>query len=437
MHSLKAKQNNEVGFVSETKNALESLKGKGVLAILSGTFLTKVAAFLGSIILIRIMTKNEYGALSYMESIYSYAYLFAGFGLNNAVFRYLVLKDADAERKGIFNYIVSRGMAFNAIFVIVVATVVFLLPQPDQFSVAHYLLPLMLLALPMQYIFDTCSFSLRALFRNRDYALAAVAAVVTIWVTKAVGASLFGLEGASVSWPVAYLAIASVSVLYFRKSVFPIKTSIEPDRVERRAIRSYSLQYMITNGMWVMFLQNDLLMISLLTGDAAAIADYKVAYTIPAAIAILSTSIGIFVAPYFVKNERDEAWVWSNFKKVMTASIALVGTATLLVGLLATPIITVFYGEQYLNVVPLMNALLVTAFITNGIRYTTANLLAAMGRIKVNMAISFAGIIAQIALNFHLIPIFGVYGAAFTSIIVYSLMAFAVFISFVTIDRAK
>lgn len=421
----------------KVRQALASLKSKGAFAILSGTFLTKIAAFLGSLILVRIMSKSEFGALGYMENLYTYACLFAGYGLNNAVYRYLVLKETACEKKGVFDYVVSQGTRFNLAFVAILAASAFLFPHSEEFSAAHLLLPLMLLALPFQFLADACSFSLRALFRNRAFALAAVLTVATVWGAKAAGAALLGLEGAAASWPIAYCVVALSLLFYFRRKVFPGVSSIAPEKEERKGIRSYSLQYMITNGLWALFLQNDLLMIGLLTGDASAVADYKVAYAIPAAIAILSSSVGMFVAPYFVKREGDKAWVWSNYKKTFAASAVLVGMAALLVALLAEPVIGFFYGEQYLNIVPLMNLLLVTAFITNGLRYTTANLLAVMGKIRVNMIVSFGGMASQIGLNLILIPLFGIYGAAYTSIIVYSLMAIAVFIPFVKMYRVR
>ena len=85
--------------IEDIKHVFASLKAKGAFAILSGAFLTKVAAFLGSLILVRIMSKSEFGVLGYMENLYTYACLFAGYGLNNAVYRYLVLKETEAEKK--------------------------------------------------------------------------------------------------------------------------------------------------------------------------------------------------------------------------------------------------------------------------------------------------------------------------------------------------
>ena len=56
-------------------------------------------------------------------------------------------------------------------------------------------------------------------------------------------------------------------------------------------------------------------------------------------------------------------------------------------------------------------------------RYTTANLLAAMGQIKYNMTVSAIGMIFQIGINLFMVPRFGVMGVAVTSCVVYSFMA--------------
>lgn len=45
------------------------------------------------------------------------------------------------------------------------------------------------------------------------------------------------------------------------------------------------------------------------SGDPTILADYKVAYVLPGNMAIISTAIGVFIGPYFVKNENDNNWV--------------------------------------------------------------------------------------------------------------------------------
>ena len=75
--------------------------------------------------------------------------------------------------------------------------------------------------------------------------------------------------------------------------------------------------------------------------------------------------------------------------------------------------------------------LLTAAFFNCGLRYTTANILAAMGKVKYNMAVSAAGMAIQIAVNIKMVPVYGTLAVAVTSCIVYAFMAFALLLVFI------
>ena len=95
------------------------------------------------------------------------------------------------------------------------------------------------------------------------------------------------------------------------------------------------------------------------------------------------------------------------------------------------PLIIFIYGENYLNIITLMRILLVASFFNCGLRYTTANILAAMGQVKYNMFVSLFGMIAQVFINIMIIPLYGVIGLAITSCIVYAGMALVLFYLFI------
>jgi O-antigen/teichoic acid export membrane protein len=59
-----------------------------------------------------------------------------------------------------------------------------------------------------------------------------------------------------------------------------------------------------------------------------------------------------------------------------------------------------------------------------------ANCLAAMGRIKVNMAVSVVGVVTLAVLDMLLIPRFHEYGPAYAGIIVHTVMAAIMFVAF-------
>lgn len=67
----------------------------------------------GSIVIVRLLSKQEYGVLSYIENLYSYAYVIAGLGLSNALLRYVIL--AKSPEKNINISIFALKTAFSLI----------------------------------------------------------------------------------------------------------------------------------------------------------------------------------------------------------------------------------------------------------------------------------------------------------------------------------
>ena len=104
------------------------------------------------------------------------------------------------------------------------------------------------------------------------------------------------------------------------------------------------------------------------------------------------------------------------------------GVACILCFVLAKPIILLLYGQQYLNVIPLMQVLLVASFFNNGLRQTLANILSAVGKQVVNLIIAGVGIVLQITLDIIIIPKYGGIGLAWASSIVYFFMGISLLI---------
>ena len=186
---------------------------------------------------------------------------------------------------------------------------------------------------------------------------------------------------------------------------------------------------MITNGLWAVFMLNDTFLLGRFC-SAETLAEYKVAYTIPGCVSLISSSIGLFVAPYFVKHENDTPWIAQKYKHTFFASAGLIALVCMGIVCLSNPIVRILYGSQYLPIVPVMRLLLLAAFCNCGLRYTTANILAAMGQIKYNMIVSAVGTIMQIIINIYMIPKYSTTGVAITSCFVYFMMAIILFCIF-------
>lgn len=403
---------------------------KGLIHILTGNFMIKLVAFFGSIFLVRVLSKEDYGILGYLDTFYGYVLVFAGMGLSNAILRYVVLGESREDKYAYYRYANRGSVLWNIALILLAGVIFWLYPHKEEYRNHVWLLYVMLLMLPFQYLTDNVLGNERATFSNQRYAVQSFALSTAIIVGK-IAAGFWGdLTGVIFGQAVIYIAAAAVMVVSTKRTHYAGTTPRLLSKEEKKNVNVYSLQYMITNGLWTVFMLNDTFLLGQFC-EPSAIADYRVAYAIPGCVSLISSSIGVYIAPYFVKNEKDTQWVRANFKKTYLISALAIGVICLGIGVCAKPVVWLLYGEEYLNVVPIMRVLLVASFCNCGLRYTTANLLAAMGRIKYNMMVSVLGMLLQVSMNLFIIPKYGTMGVSFTSCVVYLMMASVLLVVFI------
>ena len=417
-------------WISRGKTRVAQIWNSGGIHVIFGNFFNKFVVFFGSIFVVRFLSKENYGILSYMENLYNFVYIIAGLGVSNAILRYVVLEDDIKRKHAIFSFLSKVAICTNCILIVVCCIVNYNYPHESQFESEKYLLYVMLLMLPAQYANDNCLTLQRAMFDNRRFSYFNFAYAAAVILGKCLGASIGNLTAlVIIGVLIQYIYLIVVKIGNEKKYFKNIGIS-EIKKTEKKVMLGYSFQYMITNGIWSLFMLMDVFLLGKMINDATIIADYKIAYTWPANISIVCAAIGMFISPYFVKNETDSVWVKKNFLRVFSVNFVFVLCIAIVMFLAAKPLIFIYGGTEYYNVVPLMRLILIGAVINNGCRYMIANCLAAMGKIKANMLVSFFGMVAQIIFNVLLIPKYGIYGPAYTGIMVYSFMAIVLFVVF-------
>lgn len=417
------------GLVIKCKENTVQLWKKGAFHIMLGNFATKFVTFFGSVFLSRALSKTDLGILTYMENLCSYAYIFIGLGMANAILRYSVLSETINEKKALLSFALRRGVFFDAILICIVIGVNLFYPHKEDFLAAKSLIPILILALPLQDIIGQIQMNERAMFNNRRYAIFSVLSAALIIFARVIGAESNGLKGVVIGIVIINIMVALIFISSSYRKYF---TGIKETKLSRQLKKEaslYGLQYMITNGLWGIFMLMDIFLLGNLVGDPMMVADYKIAYSFPVNMSIFSGAIGVFVAPYFIKNEKNKTWIKANYIKIMISTTCIMGCVAVGLFIMAKPLIWL-YGEQYYNVIPLMRILIISCFIDTVFRSTTANILSAIGKVKYNMIISCGGFIFQTCLNLFMVPKFGAYGIAYTSIISQTMMALLLFIVF-------
>lgn len=422
---------------------LNKLKNKGAFSILLGTLSSKFVAFFASIFVVRLLTKEQYGQLSYFENIYSYFYIFAGLGLANSILRYVVIKESKIEKLKVFNYSINVGSLFNFLLIVLASIFVFFVPRPREFSGNSLIFEVVILLLPIRYIIDCCLNLERATFDNNNYALHSFLLSFIVVFFRILGAKFDSLRGAVYFPFFAQLLFMLFLYIFSIKKNFSMEktefSKLKEINLEKKEINSYSFQYMITNGLWAIFMLNDVFILGNFLKNANLVAEYKVAYVLPACLSIFSSAIGIFVGPYFTKNEKNGNynWVWNNWKKVCLVSIVSIGVISIILFIFANIFIKILYGDTYLSATKVMQILTISSFINSALRFPTANILASVGKIKINLVSAVIGVITQIILDLLVVNKFGILGIAFVNILVYSLMSALIIISFIKNYKKK
>lgn len=394
----------------------------GMIHIFSGTFLLKVFSFFGTTFLVHILSKEEFGILGYMENIYGYAFILAGMGLSNAILRYVVLGKNIEEKYSYFRFSCKYGMIWNILLTLIVGLVSLIFPHPASYAPHIGLITILLAGLPFQYICDCVLCNERAMFANQRYVSLSLFVTITAIAGKMFGAGIGGMYGAVMGQAAAYIIVSAICLCASRRRYYQEAGAVPLPSEKKREAALYAFQYMITNGLWAVFMLNDTFLLGRFC-EPDVIANYKVAYTIPGSLTFISSSLGLFISPYFIRHETNHAWIKRYFLYTYCMTACFVGTGCLAIGILSPVLIRVLYGEQYLDIVMIMRMLLIASFFNCGLRYTTANILASLGKIRYNMLFSAIGMILQIGMNFVLIPRYGAKGSAFTSGAVYFFMA--------------
>lgn len=404
---------------------INNLINYGAGHVILGSFVTKFITFFGSIFIVRFLTKSEYGVLSYYENILGYFCVFCGMGMAAGIQRYLILANTLEEKKGCYRLAFKEGNLWNFVLCLICILFCLFYPHPDAFRGFPFVYICLSLCIPLIYLCNMTLSSYRSLFDYQRYAYLAVGTAFLLVAARVVGAAIGGLNYSVAGRLIAEIACVVLCVLTIYSSHFKrVKTKLPSKRFSKN-FTNYSLQMMLTDGLWAIFMLNDIFLLGQITGDNVLVADYKIAYVIPANISIIAASIGIFTAPYFTQKDKEgnSQWVSEKLKETLLVNMAAIAAIAILCFFLGKQIITLLFSAQYLSAIPIMNVLLIASFFNNGIRFVIANFMSAIGEQKKNLIVAGIGIVIQVALDFIFIPRMGAIGVGVSSLIVYFLMS--------------
>ena len=102
------------------------------MRMLSANVINKVAGFVNTMIITRLLTQNEYGLISYTLTIYAYLQLVTGLGLISGSLQFGTENHGNKKEYDYYKYCIRSGLLVDLALVIIAGIIVLLYPLPIQ-----------------------------------------------------------------------------------------------------------------------------------------------------------------------------------------------------------------------------------------------------------------------------------------------------------------
>lgn len=394
---------------------IRKLISTGFLYIFGANTLNQVLSFLSGIVLVRVLTKSDYGCFSNAFSIYQFFLLASGLGIASGILQ-LCSENSDSPELSdkIYRFGCSFGIKVNVVLTIVIFLVGAFVPismeGTNELLIAFCALPIFTL------IYEMSIAKLRGDIRAKEYSCANIINVTLYCALSVVGAILYKSKGLIYGRYLAY--ILTIIVVATKFGVRPYLTNEIIDKKIKKSLFKISFISAVNNGLTTVFNILEVFILGAVLADSTVTASYKVASTIPTALNFVPAAFAVYVYPYFAKHINDKSWVKKNF----SLSILGLGITNLFIAAIlftiAEPLVTIVFGTQYADSVTLFRILVLGYFIGGTFRTLSGNLLVSQRKLTYNTGVAVIGCIISIIANVLLIPNYGSMGAAFAHIIV-------------------
>ena len=395
----------------------------GFFHIFGSNIINKMISFFSNIILVHLLTKNEYGIFTYAWNIYSLLLLMNGMGIESAILQLCSENTGDDEFcKRITSYGFRFGIKFNVLICVLISIIGFIIPL--AYSEANELIKLLCLLPIFQLIYNLTCIILRYERKNSEYSKLTVLNTTTLLFGSIIGVLLFREKGLILGYYIAYM----VSI-YIGQNVFGVKIHENEklqDKKEKKDLLSIAFVSMMNNGISELLYLVDVFILGIVAVNESVLASYKVATIIPTALTFIPTSLMIYVYPYFSEHKNNRDWCLINYSKILCFFGGFNLFLSTILFLCANIIITIIFGSKYVDAVPVFRLLVINYFISGTFRIISGNLLVTQRKLKFNTIVAITSGLVNIIADYYFIQLWGSIGAALvtlTVVIISSIMS--------------
>lgn len=390
---------------------------KGALILLLGTLLSKVLTYLYTILIARYLGPSPYGLISLGFSIVGIFGLLAAFGIPEGLLRYIPFYKGknDAQR---IQAVISFGLKLTFILSIIFSILLYLSSTFISLNIFHDselipILKLFSLIIPIVILCYNFEVIIQA-FRQIKYTVYSrnigenLAKLILTILFLVLGLKLLG---AVIAYILAMLIGVLLMFYFIQTKIYKIPNLFKKYPAVKKELLSYSTPLMFNNLFIFLFIWVDTIILGYLK-DSSIVGIYNAAVPSARLIYIIPTVLLALYTPTLMEGYASTKEIPKLLYKTITKWIFLICLPILfLLAFFSKSFLNIFFGGIYSSGYTALIILLFGNFIYS-MAFSTENNLLALKKSKVVMLNKVFSGSLNVILNFVLIPIYGINGAA-------------------------
>lgn len=395
------------------KELVSKLLKTGFFSIYLSTICSKVITLLGGVLIVRVLSQEDYGIYTLVINAVAMMSIFGDFGASGATLQYAIESEKNKEKQQAF-FTLGIKMSMGASIlssILILLSPIFYPYQNDTIEK----LTLILFGIPiLTSLINYVGIILRVKRANNKYSIYQVIITLVHYTTVIIATLLFGLKGSLVCQYLYNLITLIIGYIFIRKS-FKLNKTKEIRKNEKKGFFKIALGTQLNNTINHLLYTVDIFTLGIMNISSTDISIYKVATIIPTALVFLPQCLNIYIFPYFVSHNQDAKWIKHNINKILKYMALAYGIITLGGIAFSKIIIRLLYGQEYMGAVVPFILLLIGFFFVATIKNFFGNIIYSFHKVKFSIVLSTTAIILDVIFNIILIKIFGFVGVAIST----------------------
>lgn len=383
---------------------------KGIVDIAGAGIINKLFMLMTTFVVIRVLTKEDYGLFSYAYNFINVVAVFSSLGMNAVMLQYASEQHDSIKRQYIYKYTFIIG-TISCIFFSLLA-IVYSYIIPETLPGVNPIIRLFSFVIVFQFLYQSVINYFRAELNNKLYRRTTNINSAAYFAFASLGAYVFSVKGTVLGRYFGFIIASAFGLIFIGKPVSMILRSRPFKEFNRRSLVGYGLTITLTNAVSQILYSLDVLLVGMIIGSSDAVADYKTATIIPFALAFIPQLLVTFIYPHFARNNYNLSWI----KQKTSTIIEYLFVFNLLISIVgfvfAPTIIKLAFGDMYMSSVTCFRILMISYLFSGSFRTILGNVMFILHKVKVNMVIGIVDATANIILDIILIMSYGSVGAA-------------------------